>query len=40
MTISAAVGVALYPENGTTATEPFTAADKSMYAQKRGASVA
>jgi diguanylate cyclase (GGDEF)-like protein len=40
MTISAAVGVALYPENGTTATELFTAADKSMYAQKRGASVA
>jgi diguanylate cyclase (GGDEF)-like protein len=34
MTISAAVGVALYPEDGTTAKELFTAADKSMYAQK------
>jgi diguanylate cyclase (GGDEF)-like protein len=38
--ISASVGIALYPDDGTTAGDLFRAADKSMYAQKRGASVA
>jgi diguanylate cyclase (GGDEF)-like protein len=38
--ISASVGMALYPDDGTTAGELLAAADKSMYAQKRGLSVA
>jgi diguanylate cyclase (GGDEF)-like protein len=38
--ISASVGMALYPDDGTTASELLTSADKSMYAQKRGLSVA
>jgi hypothetical protein len=37
--VSASVGVALYPDDGTTA-EVIQAADRSMYAQKRGRSVA
>ncbi len=40
ISISASVGIALYPDDGTTATELLTSADKSMYAQKRGLSVA
>jgi diguanylate cyclase (GGDEF)-like protein len=40
MPISASVGVALYPDDGTTASELLTSADKSMYAQKRSLSVA
>jgi diguanylate cyclase (GGDEF)-like protein len=38
--ISASVGMALYPDDGTTASELLASADKSMYAQKRGLSVA
>jgi diguanylate cyclase (GGDEF)-like protein len=38
--VSASVGAASYPENGTTVSELLEAADKSMYAQKRGSSVA
>ena len=38
--VPASVGVALYPDDGTTASELLTSADKSMYAQKRGLSVA
>jgi len=38
--ISASVGIALYPDDGTTATELLTSADKSMYSQKRSLSVA
>jgi diguanylate cyclase (GGDEF)-like protein len=38
--VSASVGVALYPDDGTTADALIEAADKSMYAQKRGRSVA
>jgi GGDEF domain-containing protein len=33
-------GIALYPDDGTTATELLASADKSMYAQKRRLSVA
>jgi diguanylate cyclase (GGDEF)-like protein len=40
ISISASVGIAFYPDDGTTATELLGAADKSMYAQKRGSSVA
>jgi diguanylate cyclase (GGDEF)-like protein len=40
ISISASVGIALYPDDGTTASELLTSADKSMYAQKRGLSVA
>jgi diguanylate cyclase (GGDEF)-like protein len=40
ISISASVGIAFYPEDGTTASEIFKSADKSMYAQKRGLSVA
>ena len=40
VSISASVGMALYPDDGTTASELLAAADKSMYAQKRGLSVA
>jgi diguanylate cyclase (GGDEF)-like protein len=38
--VSASVGFALYPDDGTTSSDLFRAADKSMYAHKRGASVA
>ena len=38
--VSASVGVALYPDDGTTASELLASADKSMYAQKRVLSVA
>ena len=38
--VSASVGFALYPDDGTTSGDLFRAADKSMYAHKRGASVA
>jgi diguanylate cyclase (GGDEF)-like protein len=38
--VSASVGIALYPDDGTTASELLASADKSMYAQKRGLSVA
>lgn len=38
--VSASVGVALYPDDGTTAEVLIQAADRSMYAQKRGRSVA
>lgn len=34
--VSASVGLALYPADGTTAAELFKAADASMYAEKRG----
>ena len=37
---SASVGIALYPDDGTTAGELLISADKSMYAHKRGRSVA
>ena len=40
MSISASVGIAFYPADGTTASELLTLADKSMYAHKRGLSVA
>ena len=38
--VSASVGVALYPDDGTTASELLVSADKSMYEQKRALSVA
>jgi diguanylate cyclase (GGDEF)-like protein len=38
--VSASVGFAGYPDDGTTSRDLFRAADKSMYAHKRGASVA
>jgi diguanylate cyclase (GGDEF)-like protein len=38
--VSASVGVALYPDDGTTASELLAFADKSMYTQKRALSVA
>jgi GGDEF domain-containing protein len=37
--VSASVGIALYPEDGSSAGELFDAADKSMYAHKRSRSV-
>jgi diguanylate cyclase (GGDEF)-like protein len=40
ISISASVGTALYPENGSTASELLASADESMYARKRGTSVA
>jgi diguanylate cyclase (GGDEF)-like protein len=40
MFVSASVGVAYYPDDGATVSELLASADKSMYAQKRGASVA
>ena len=33
--VSASIGIAFYPENGTTAEELIRAADKAMYAIKR-----
>jgi diguanylate cyclase (GGDEF)-like protein len=38
--VSASVGVALYPDDGTTSSELLASADKSMYTQKRALSVA
>ena len=38
--VSGSVGVALCPDDGTTASELLAAADRSMYAQKRALSVA
>jgi diguanylate cyclase (GGDEF)-like protein len=38
--VSASVGFAIYPDDGTTSRDLFRAADKSMYLHKRGASVA
>jgi diguanylate cyclase (GGDEF)-like protein len=40
ISVSASVGTAFYPEDGVTASELLTSADKSMYARKRGSSVA
>jgi diguanylate cyclase (GGDEF)-like protein len=40
MFVSASVGAAFYPEEGTTVSELLAAADKSMYSQKRALSVA
>ena len=40
ISISASVGFALYPDDAKTASELYKAADKSMYAHKRGGSVA
>ena len=38
--VSASVGIALYPDDGLTAGELYKSADRSMYAHKRGLSVA
>ena len=38
--VSGSVGAALYPDDGTTASELLASADKSMYTQKRASSVA
>ena len=35
VTISASIGISLYPENGTTAEELIRSADKAMYGIKR-----
>lgn len=35
MTVSASIGISLYPDNGTTAEELIRAADKAMYRVKR-----
>jgi diguanylate cyclase (GGDEF)-like protein len=40
ISVSASVGVALYPDDGTTASELLASADQMMYEQKRGLSVA
>jgi diguanylate cyclase (GGDEF)-like protein len=40
ISISASVGTAFYPDDGSTASELLASADKSMYARKRGTSVA
>jgi diguanylate cyclase (GGDEF)-like protein len=40
ISVSASFGTALYPEDGATASELLASADKSMYARKRGPSVA
>ncbi len=40
LSIGASVGVALYPDDGATIRELFKSADRSMYEQKRGISVA
>jgi diguanylate cyclase (GGDEF)-like protein len=39
ISVSACVGIAFYPEDGATASELLTSADKSMYAQKRSFSL-
>jgi diguanylate cyclase (GGDEF)-like protein len=38
--VSASIGMALYPDDGRTASDLLTSADKAMYASKRGQSVA
>jgi len=38
--VSASVGIAIYPDDGMTSGDLFRAADKAMYAHKRGAAVA
>ena len=40
ISVSASVGTAFYPDDGATASELLASADKSMYARKRGTSVA
>lgn len=40
LSIAASVGAALYPDDGTTIRALFTSADRSMYEQKRGVSIA
>jgi diguanylate cyclase (GGDEF)-like protein len=40
ITVSASVGTALYPDDGSTASELLASADKSMYAHKSSTSVA
>jgi diguanylate cyclase (GGDEF)-like protein len=40
ISVTASVGTALYPDDGTTASELLATADESMYARKRGTSVA
>jgi diguanylate cyclase (GGDEF)-like protein len=40
ISIAASVGLAIYPENGTSKKALFKSADRSMYAHKRGRSVA
>lgn len=40
LSIAASVGIALYPEDGDNADTLYQFADRSMYAQKRGSSVA
>ena len=40
ISISASIGIALFPEDGPNSTELLASADKSMYAQKRSLSVA
>lgn len=40
ISVSATVGTAVYPDDGVTAGELLASADKSMYARKRGSSVA
>jgi diguanylate cyclase (GGDEF)-like protein len=40
ISVSASVGIAIYPDDGTTASELLASADRSMYTQKRGKSVA
>ena len=35
MRVSSSIGIALYPENGTTAEQLIRAADKAMYQVKR-----
>lgn len=40
ISVSASVGIALYPDDGTTASELLASADQSMYTQKRSQSVA
>jgi diguanylate cyclase (GGDEF)-like protein len=40
LSIGASIGVAVFPDDGLTSSELLRAADRSMYAQKRGASVA
>jgi diguanylate cyclase (GGDEF)-like protein len=40
ISVSASVGIAIYPDDGMTASELLASADRSMYTQKRGKSVA